>query len=620
MSPVTVVEVLPLRIGTASWHPISSQEVTFYTTVTRCMGIEGVEFVVPDARPTLAVTVQELRQNPGSILSLIPKAAESLADEFDTLVIDLSTTRLQGGAPWSSLGPEVDALVAVSVSELIASWGSESSRQVIMLLPVVPPRSSAARVSLNSWIDGNRLVLVGDNGDCTAKFNGLRYSELITRLRGEPVTILENKIVERRGWFRKSGRNSPTRYFRSFFDCGHAGRELEYLLGEELSRLKPDGPPQVVLYRSGPSRWLRDPLAAACVQLEVKFLYDMDNAADRAKLKSARWKKAKSAVLVMPYVDTGLTAVSTIDEAEALAPVSVTGIISVLSTKRWGSDIFGRGAVPRQRGGGSVPLTFLRYVKQEFVAEHDENCHPRKYGVPDSDTNTEPQGQLSAYEFWDLVLDSMVGLKAEVNVPPGERRKSLGKIPNFAAMVDKHGKWMAHRLWLMVRPIVNSDLRSGTDYDDDFSSHASNTIFVLPAEEAVSQRLANHVARTIGARVVRVPRALIEEVGRSANDVVADVLTQAWNSDAAWNLELRGASPEAKVCVLDDFVATGTTVDALERIVTFAGTTGRTVPLKVAAVCCIVNFDPDGRGREAQVLSLYEWQKRAAAASVAIPS
>jgi len=554
------------------------------------MGISDSRFVGSVNQPFHTVTPDQTTLTPEAVVAATTSALKESADAAQFIFLNISAA--VGYSPMAAtIGGSVENQVIEGLHNVMSSIGPD--RTVIVLLPAMLPDKDLSRVVIDPWIHAERVILVSDDGRSTLPtFAGDEYRELISRLREAPINSLRQKLIRRQGWFRREIVSGGHRYFRTLFDCSRSVQELQQLLLESIKGQHGSKTPDVVLYDPGPSKWIRNPLAAACVALGLDDAYDVGLREGRERLARAakRWRRARRAVIVVPFIDTGDTTVALAEWCETAAPIEVDRVVAVLSTAGGSRD-----AGFRRLRRSEPPMLRVDYflrVEQDFVETTQNDCYPETLGVPESDVNDDPTGPLSVYEFWDLAIRA--GVYEERDVPP--HRASVGVIPNFHFMIKEHGQWLSHRLWSMV--------------SDSVADSAQSTILVCPQEESedpASSTLANHMRNITGAEVVKVPRRDIERVVEAGESATA-LVEELWAATPPWSVELMGASSEARVCLLDDFVSSGATIDALREIVEFSGRSGRPSRLKVLAVCCIANFDPSARTRH--VIALYEWQRK----------
>ena len=281
---------------------------------------------------------------------------------------------------------------------------------------------------------------------------------------------------------------------------------------------------------------------------------------------------------------------STKDSVKQIAKVEVKEVLAVLYAKGYTlrPGQIGKGFLKKGSQAEPLTLTYLTHVDQTFIHKDGEGCWPKRLGVPESIPGQLGEGQLSPYEFWDLVRE--YPLVGEQDPPP--HRESLRRVPDFASMVARHGPWLAHRMWRLLEPSL--------------PPAPSSTIFVAPQGEATSNALAQHINTVLGARTVLVPRNLIEAV-IDALSSPQKVVEAAWRAGESWSRELEGAANGSRVCILDDFLSSGKTSAALRQLVGYSGSAGRAEPLTIAGVCCIADFS-QGDGTS-DVYALYGWER-----------
>jgi len=558
-------EVVPFSLGVAASKPPDDKAFDFYQAVVRLIAKDEVaQFIGEKSRASVTVPVKALSKAPARVYEPLTRALAMTKPGAQFVLLDLASSDsidIVRGATYTHIARAIDSFLA-----------DRAGQKMIVLLWDLHPSEDAFQKLLKPYISASTIVLIADDGSSTDK--GLLPSSYL-RVRAlaplDAARLLRAKLLKRSGWFRRETRDGRTLFARHYFDASHCSDEVHDLILSHLRKHSID----FLVYSTLDSDWLESPLLGACISQGVPFL-TVDQAKSMHPVDGIR-----KILLVVPMTDTGETVARLV---KSLSHLTVSGeilVLSILSTEGQDETLGVRQI--RQAGGPEVQVEYLLRVRQDKVEINDPNCDPIHMGIPESRGGVEAARGLTTYEFWDLVR--LAGVKEEEDVPVW--RTSIGVVPDFPRLLRDHGygPWFARKLWQMVAPILRE--------------FAQDAIFVCPGGEAGSGTLAYYLELFSGARVVQVPRSVIDSVVLDSTPEKRQAL-EVWDVRQPWNLELRSASVHS-VVLFDEFIGSGRTLDALARIVS-AG------DFHVAAICCILDLAPS-RPRQQTVYSLYEWQR-----------
>ncbi|MFK3980052.1 phosphoribosyltransferase [Micromonospora sp. NPDC050397] len=440
--------------------------------------------------------------------------------------------------------------------------GGWTRRQLVILLPPEPARSEKLRQALDPYMGESRIVILSDDGD--SSWSGIDPSDYRGALAGvttRPIDGLDAKLITRLGWFRPHENNGDTWVLRHYFDAQKANDELGELLDAYVGARRPD----LVAYHESASDWLAAPLQGCCIRADS---LPMLSVADWTDPERDVWSyRGRSVLLVVPLMHRGVSLLNKIAAIEdRLAPreLRILAVLSAEGSKRmFGSRRIGN------RAGRMYEVDYFLSVQQ--VSEAASACRFGVFG--ETRQYAELTDSLTTGEFWELVR--LCGSKPEENVP--DRRKGYNVVPDLPAMLDRYGNWLTDKLW---RSIQRQTATVGQDL-----------VLVCPDGERGSRKVSQRLSLWSGARVIRIPRDVIELV---ANGTPPE---QVCDRALPWCRELASVA-RREVVLTDEFVGDGETMRAMERIVV-------AMNLSVTTVCALVDFAPDDvQSRH----SLYSWR------------
>ncbi|TDD73285.1 hypothetical protein E1293_31800 [Actinomadura darangshiensis] len=562
-------DVVPFRLGAPTPQPKNPKLSKFYGQVAEMiLGKAVVQAEFPQ-RVFEVVKSKEADKNPVRIYERLCQALAKISPAAELAILDLS--QWTGAIPMiGSIPGKAFMHIAHAIGASITDW--PEARILAVLLPKLPEPEDQAYRQLSTYIRQDRVILFSDDMETTySREPNIPYGSTLLHVLDNPLEMLKRKLIIRRGWYARGLDDVTSSYARHFFDGSNCGRELERLLATTLR--DPQLHPDLVVYHSAGSTWLKGPLSTVCRDHDLKC-YEYEEGSQETELPGqVESAEGKRVLLVVPVVDTGATACRVAERLEELLQPAEVQVLAALSTvgrkERMGKRTICQGA-------GRSAEYFLR-VRQEDVHSEDDACDPVRIGTSISRIDQGDDGRLSTYEFWDLVKTA--GLKDEDDVP--HWRPALGKVPNLPRMLDTYGCWLATKIWAGVARIVRQ--------------LSQDTVFVCPGGEQGAGKLAHHLEVATEAQVVRIPRDLVDAVAEQA---IAPSAT--WNAASAWCQRLLPATSPS-VVLFDEFVRSGKTMKAMRDILE-----ARDIP--ILGSCCLVDFSPDEP--KPNFHCLYAWNRR----------
>jgi len=400
----------------------------------------------------------------------------------------------------------------------------------------------------------------------------------VRAVREDRVERFRSKLVVRRGWFEHETDDDTREFVRKHFDGSLCSVEIQQLLEEFIDQA--ENPFDVVVYDSPLSEWVVGPIEGAATSRRLAIARPEDAALVSREIAGAKGS-GLAVLLVVPMVDSGTTLQGLMSAMESEPDVTSIRALAILSTRGTREEL-GERALVDAAGDCAGTVAYMLRVEQQRVCETDPDCDPVQLGVNPDDRRRENGAGLTTCEFWDLV--SCAGLKPEDDVP--RWREPSGYVPDFDRMLEQYGSWLVMKLAIAVRA--------------DVRLLSQDTLYVAPAGESASTELGRLLRLVAGAQVVYIPRPVIDFlVGQP--DVRLDEIRERFGNPSPWLLHLQSSLTD-QVVVFDEFVATGSTIRALMRLLTAFGFT-------VVCIATLTDFAPDVVRFAVPLRSLYSWQR-----------
>jgi hypothetical protein len=573
-------DVIRLRVGTATVPLLDDDRLELYRAVVRALTDTAGTFV-GDGQNWRCITTETANEHGQRLRSVVREALRSTSSRANWLILDLTLATLEPSPTHAHLRGAVNLAIAQEINEFLDA--QERECVVVALLPELPPEPDLVRVVLADAMGAGRVLLVGDDGQAAppiSRDRGSAYKSVIASERGDDLDLLRAKLVRRKGWFSRGDRG----YVRYFYELSRARDELHHELIRRLADL-PAG--ARIVSNSGISHWLEEPLNSAALQVLGPSAPAVAHFSTHAELEEALIAPQPSQAddvdptfiaVVVPMVDTSKTIKGIRDKLAELFPEVPLQFLSILSSQGQ-EEVDGI----RQLGDGGPNVHYLLRVKQVHVQNMAADCDARILGFKDSLTDEEIGQPLRPYQYWDMVRDSN---PVDESDPPDWRPEDAQtSMPDFRAMMVKHsyGPWLALRLWHL--------------FDGDVSALPRDTLFICPEGETNSDTLADFMRRSVGVRVIRIPRAIIDYMKRARFDPTK--ASDLWNTrDEPWMRMLR-SSGQTDVVIMDDIVVTKSSVRALRVILEAGG-------FLVIGTACLADF---AITEDSEVRSLYAYPR-----------
>ena len=553
----TTFDVARVRIGIATVPLLDEKQVNFYRQAVRAVTGEAATFVGDD-RPWECLTTETANYQTDFVLEVVKRSLTTSSSEAQVVLVDLSLATLQLPAANSSLR----GAAVVRAIEALHEYLQETPPEVglLVLVDELPPVDDLMCVLLDEFLRDGRIRFLADSGDAlpglSNRRNGAAYRREIANQRGDDVVSMRSTLIKRKGWFRRG----PGRLVRYFYDLSAAPEELDH----ELFRLLRDLPSDcTMIYSSEVSHWLEEPLQSARLRLGWNATAPLLNVLEVADVVSLLDQNPNShtCVIIVPMVDTGDTLKRLILAIRNTRPDINLRVFAILST---GGLIALRGR--RTLGPGfTEDVHYLLRVEQIHIDFAMEECDLRVLELAESVPSLD-HGQMSSYEFWDVVLEQ--NCIPERDVPEWRPPDESEGVPDFNALLRSgFGPWLSTRLWGLLEGEVGPVSR--------------DALVVCPEGEETSDSLADFLEKCLGVRVIRIPRSTITAVKRAGRG--STIGQPLWQETLQpWQRMLLGSN-EADIIILDDFIVSGDTMKALKEILTGGG-------FEVAAIACICDW------------------------------
>lgn len=422
---------------------------------------------------------------------------------------------------------------------------------------------------LRPLIDRGQCSLVFDNGSVlgappASPLSVESYSHAARRARHTPLWLLQNKIVRNHGHFKRKRNGAHSHCIHYFFDGARCTVELAELLAEKVRGIPREEHASTIICNLSDSEWLHGAARAAANHLN----YELHFVDPNQPVPNDQYELPRSPVVVLSVCDTGSTMSQIIQFLKSLNADSDPKVLAVISTE--GEKPENSRRIVRIGDEQYDVEYLLRVARQKFAPGECDLC---KVGIPPFDGLTGQSGAIPTFAMWNMIFEA--GLRVEVDVPD---RQSLGLVPNFLAIVENNGPYLATKIHKTL-----TSLKGGLPRDP---------IIICP-DESGARKLADALVHLFKFTVIRIPRAIIK-LPESAND--------AEHQNSEWFVQLnslRARGDATELIVLDEFNALGGTRKGLKAI-------ANRFDLGVRCYLSLCDFNPGlSSSSEAQVHSLY---------------
>ncbi|WP_130472399.1 hypothetical protein [Candidatus Magnetaquicoccus inordinatus] len=477
-----------------------------------------------------------------------------------------------------------------ALAELMTACLDQDPALHCLILDTVEPETASdlSKLLISSPHKDRISFIAADGWTANLHFSLDRYQyrSLRFQLQGDPVQRLQQKMIRRLGHFeRHDGQCS-----RFFLDGHTCVPEVAHLIQEAI---RPHGElqyrsfPCLILFDADPSPWL--PEALRMVQLNLTLAepaQDIQTFLSRnlTAFEIANWKEPP--LLICSMVATGKKLQANLGNWMVKCPI-MPRVLTVVQAEEFRPDsIDASGRAVIDVGENAVTIHHL--MKERLGLRPSATCGHLTEGTHKAD-EPEPgllSESLTTAQFWDMVTE--VGWRSEPDQETPGTRAKLKSVPNFPAMLGRHGAWLSVKLWQQLREI-NPKI-------DDVP-----VLLVCPDEEG-AKKLAENLDLTFATALVV---AIDTNTMVSLRNPNADILTllrnwQMETSKLPWLETLETADRECLVVILEEFHCGGTTRKVLQTLLEH-------LRRKVEAHCTLVDFNPttNGEAHTIPTVSLY---------------
>jgi len=522
--------IMPFRMGYGAAKPLTEAEGGFYLSVVEALTGLPVLEIQKYPIPAIAIESDTLNTRPQMMYEAFFAAADALTAEAEVIIADLdiyTKADLRGTALLHIASAVVSALEKMQIQ-------SSKTELFVLLMPAFHSGGNAFFKLIDSSIQSGKLIVISDDGNYIAQnrplahFSREQYRLKLSLVRGEPIELLARKMIRQHGHFKRERAGRHVECVRTFFDGQLCNQEIRMLTANYLQRKYAENRIPDIVYHYTISDWLQGPLLRLASELKIGcFSFEEIFAYDR---KPDSWQGA-TPTLVVPLVDSGNTVRDVINKMRRKFSIQQINVLTILSTSGE-QDVLGSCEL-----ASGIPIDYFLKVSRKRYVKDVEQCPMCDLGIPYTEEGTEPAFMLSAFDFWAMV--DLVGLKGEQDIP--RNRESLGKVPDFPAMLDSNGAWIAKKIGDSLLQVLEGKL---------------NDVVVICPDQSGSQILTEYLRVVSGVSVIRIPTEVINDFRSDPN---VDSLRTAWaKKRPAWFMEL-SSSPVSEVVVMDEFtVSCGT--------------------------------------------------------------
>ncbi len=558
---------VPIALGLGSPNELPEARHSLYQWIAEQFA-EDCTIRMDTPRETVYLPFEEIHRAPEKIREYIEKAPKKPKRSLFVFDLTLSGYDFLRDTLLSHIG---DAAV---------SMANDPARKVLILLPDhAPPPSSLLWESLSQTSRGNVIVvdlhrqtLQYGNTSTELQSFAREFASRVHKIDGSTRQRLREKTIRRLGHF-DLGSASPNG--ESNGRCGryfHYGEkvvdELATLATEQVnSRAKsdPDAWRIVVCAKKGKDSWIHEVARIVSEETGVTYL----SWPEKDKKKTFEALKKKKLILLYDVVRTGGTAKKMLKLIRGWKLPRVKLILVAIGTKS---------AV----GEAARGIEFEVFQKVPIDSIPSKTCPQCKLGLPHTDPKMRSEAikELRSFDFWDMVLGSE--WRDENYGSETDKRNWFPSIPDFVRVFDRYGDFI------------------GSIYESKLRALDGNEAIVICPEEPAVQVLVKKLSVLYEGRlgVVEIPRPIIEQVRKSSNGEISNIIDA--HADTAWGRQLRHHGKEQqRVVMIDEFSGSGKTASALFRLLSNAG-------LDVIAFLPFVDRTGDLGIGSLRVESLYE--------------
>lgn len=562
--------IVPFRLACGSSEPLLECERDFYGHVASALVGEPVQFIQCHPIPSVVITTDTLNHRPTELYGLFHDALRALAQDAEVILVDVDIAA--DAVVRGAVSFHVACAILAVVKEVLVK--ATTTQLLVVLFRQFPEEGNAFFDVLARPLEDGRLILISDAADVLPEgldlphFHADQYRLQLSEIRRRPIELMRLKMICQPGHFKRDRHATRPSCVRYFYDGRFCSSEIRSLLTGYLRDQYMDSQKPLVLSHCTLSDWLLGPLNLWATEQDLLcFSIHEFLAQERTSVGAVK------PMLVVPLVDTCQTIVRVLDQLAERAGIRDINVVSILSTKG-ASEAHG----VRQLPGGHEFRYFLHVPQARFSPE-ESPCPMCRLELPFTREGVEECLQVTTFDFWEMVAEK--GIKDEQNVP--SNRLSLGKVPDFPAIIADNGAWLAKKISELLVDTSQRRLR--------------DTVIVCP-DQTGAQLLSEYLRVVSGVTVIRIPDDVVTSLRENAD---VDELSSTWERQLPeWYLQLRTAAA-SEVVLMDEFSVSSGTRRALERLV-------RHCHKKVLCHFSLADFCPtESEALEAVPLCLYEW-------------
>lgn len=550
---------LPIRIGHKAAEPISKEFQALYLAVAGWF-IDGPVELFPDGLNTIPVPIEGgAAIASAAVRRVLAEAKPELA------IVDLANSMRRILPPYS---------IVSSVMGAFPKLEKDGPTRVVFLVNSQFWDADPAFEPIRPLLEVGVASVLSDDGTLrgtvrpATEFNSAAYLETLAAARTSPLLLLKRKLVRQHGHFKRHRDGAHSHCVSFFFDGRNCTTELTELITTHFTENEGSSSERELLFHAPDSPWLSGAAEAASIRLGLPLRRINLEAEDIIRDQSV----SDAPIILVPMCDTGQTLERVIRKLRELNVRCTPSILSVLSTEGF-DEHSGRRML--YVDGFAFEVNYLLKVDQPHYSLQE--CRQCRIGTPESlpEHPGHDDPEISTFAMWSMILEA--GLKVEDDVP-APSRPSLGLVPDFPAVIQRNGPYLAAKMHAELGRMKGRLPR--------------NPIIICPDEKG-ARALSDALTSVYKYTVVRVP-------GESLRKDINEFTENEKNED--WYVQLASLSrgPErTNVIALDEFNASAGTRIALKRLATNFG-------LGITCYMSLFDFNPELRTKmDARVYSLY---------------
>jgi hypothetical protein len=534
--------ILPFRFGAAASEDLTDDQISFYQWIVNCVTHNDAKLSDTADKITLSVSLQEIQEKESITFDKTYNFIQKWIDDVNIVVIDiikLNNTIVPGRSE-------------VHLSSAIVSLLSEqeaSGRDVlfIILRTELPPEREASRLALKLAIQSGKIVYISDDGQVLSNlkkeisFDPQEYSLRRKNIRGNPLDLLQLKMIRRLGHFKRvfGGSSYCVRYF---YDGSMCDTEIAQLILEYVDNNYNETEKPILFFHCTVSQWLMEAVTAAAIKLNTlafeveEFLNDFtDNLFELLTVPP---------IIIFPLIDTGKTVESIFKKWKKIIGHFDSKLITILTTRSDNEQDRTRNI---EVEGHSLNIQYFLNVKRHLLTVKD-TCFFCELDIPYSSHKHEDYAMLTSWDIWEMIEE--VGWKPEDNIP--FYRAGLPEVPKFPEMLNEHGAWLAYKALCRLTFSIEG--------------FPAQPFAIICPEERGTGLITNYL-KVIhdGVTVISIHREAIDYFVDTTKDL-QEFKSEIETQKPYWYRQLLSIPPSQPVILLEEFCVSGRTRSALLRL------------------------------------------------------